>query len=152
MTTILVKIVATWWLLKKSFFRSQFKFLGMGQTKRIFIIEDDQMISSMYKTKLEAEGFAVQVIENGFEGLKAIQQEAPDLVLLDIMLPQLDGFSVLRQLRSDPKTKNIPVIIITNLGTEEDISKGKKAGATDYLVKANFTPAQVAEKVKKYLK
>ncbi len=124
----------------------------MPQKKRIFIIEDDPMISSMYQTKLEAEGFEAKAIENGFEGLKAIKQELPDLVLLDIMLPQLDGFSVLRELKKEAKTKNIPVVIMTNLGTEEDIAKGKKGGAADYIVKANFTPAQVLEKIKKYLK
>ncbi len=131
--------------------KAKFVCVFMAKQKKVFIIEDDEMISSMYKTKLEAEKFIVKTIANGFEGLKAVEQEAPDLVLLDIMLPQLDGFSVLRQLKKNPKTKNIPVVIMTNLGTEEDIAKGKQAGAVDYIVKANFTPAQVIEKIKKYL-
>jgi len=120
--------------------------------KKILLVEDDKMISSMYQTKLELEGYSVLVAENGAQAINLALAEKPDLILLDIILPQLDGFSVLRQLRSTDITRNTPIIMLTNLGTDEDKDKGKKYGATDYLVKASFTPTQVSEKIREYLK
>ena len=120
--------------------------------KKILIAEDDKMIGSMYQTKLEQEGFIVLTADNGAQCLELVIKEKPDLIMLDIIMPQLDGFSVLQELKKDPKTKNIPVIMLTNLGTDEDKSKGEKLGATDYLVKANLTPAQVSEIIKKHIK
>ena len=117
--------------------------------KRILIVEDDKMISTMYETKLKQEGLEVLVAENGSQGLDLAIKEKPDLILLDIILPQLDGFSVLQEVRS--KNKNVPIIMLTNLGTSEDQEKGQRMGATDYWVKASLTPAQVSEKIKKYL-
>lgn len=116
------------------------------------IIEDDSMIASMYKTKLEQEGFAVFLAENGASGLSLALSQDPDLILLDIIMPQLDGFSVLQELRANKKMKEVPIIMLTNLGTDEDKQKGSQYGATDYLVKANLTPTQVAETIKKQLK
>lgn len=115
------------------------------------IVEDDEMIASMYRTKLEQEGFKVLIANDGALGLSMAASQNPDLVLLDIIMPQLDGFTVLRELKSGAKTKKIPVIMLTNLGTDEDKKKGNELGAVDYLVKAGLTPAQVAEAVKKYL-
>lgn len=121
--------------------------------KTILIIEDEETISAMYKAKLEKSGnFKVLIADNGVSGLEAAKKEKPDIVMLDIILPQIDGFSVLEELKRKEATKRIPVIMLTNLGTEEDKEKGKKLGATDYLVKANLTPAQVEEKIKQYLK
>jgi len=110
------------------------------------------MISSMYKTKFEADGFDVFVADNGVIGLELAKKEKPNIIMLDVILPQLDGFSVLDQIKKGETTKNIPVIMLTNLGTEEDKAKGEKMGALDYLVKASLTPGQVSEKVKKALK
>ena len=120
--------------------------------KKILIVEDDKMISNMYETKLKQEGFFVLVAENGASGLDLAVKEEPDIVLLDVILPQMDGFSVLQELRGNPGTKKTPVVMLTNLGTSEDQEKGKKLGATDYWVKAAMTPSQVAEKVKELLK
>ncbi len=120
--------------------------------KKILIIEDDQMISSMYRTKLKQENFIVLTATNGAQGLELALNEKPDLVMLDIIMPQLDGFSVLRQLRGNEGTKNTPIIMLTNLGTDEDKEKGQKLGATDYLIKTNLTPAQISEIIKKYIK
>ena len=120
--------------------------------KKILIVEDDQMIGSMYRTKLEQDGFIVLTAANGAQGLELALNEKPDLVMLDIIMPQLDGFSVLRQLRGNEGTKNTPIIMLTNLGTDEDKAKGQKLGATDYLIKANLTPAQISEIIKKYIK
>jgi DNA-binding response OmpR family regulator len=122
-----------------------------NEKKFVVIIEDDAMISSMYKTKLDASGFEVMISDNGADGLELVKKEKPDIILLDIILPQLDGFSVLEAIKADEKTKKIPVLILTNLGTEEDIDKGKKLGALDYIVKANLTPAEVIDKVNQYI-
>ncbi|MEA1963249.1 MAG: response regulator [Patescibacteria group bacterium] len=120
--------------------------------KKILICEDDAMIGGMYKTKLEQEGYVVLLADNGASGLSMALSQKPDLILLDIIMPQLDGFSVLQELRSSAKTKKTPVIMLTNLSTDEDKKKGDQFGATDYLVKANLTPSQVGEAIKKYLK
>ena len=79
------------------------------------------------------------------------KKENPDVILLDIILPQMDGFSVLKKLKSDSATKNFPVILLTNLGQDGDVKKGLELGAIDYLIKANYTPSQVVEKVKSLL-
>ncbi|PIT95524.1 response regulator [Candidatus Falkowbacteria bacterium CG10_big_fil_rev_8_21_14_0_10_38_22] len=110
------------------------------------------MISSIYKTKFEADGFAAVVAGNGAEGLDIARKEQPDIIMLDVILPQIDGFSVLEELKKDKLTKDIPVIMLTNLGTDEDKAKGEKMGAVDYFVKASLTPAQISEKIKKHLK
>ena len=120
--------------------------------KKILLIEDDSMISSMYKTKFEADGFEVFVADNGVIGLELAKKEKPDIIMLDVILPQLDGFSVLDQIKKDETIKNVPVIMLTNLGTEEDKKKGETMGALDYLVKASLTPGQVSEKIKQALK
>ncbi len=124
----------------------------MTKQRTLLLVEDDEMISSMYKTKFEQSGFKVITAATGAEGLEQAQKTKPDIILLDIIMPQLDGFAVLKELKFSPKTKKIPVILLTNLGTAEDQEKGKKLGAADYLVKANLTPSQVCEKVLSYFK
>ena len=120
---------------------------------RILIVEDEETISSMYKVKLEeSEKFKVLIAIDGALGLEMAKKGKPDIIVLDVILPQLDGFSVLEELKKSGSTKKIPVVMLTNLGTDEDKSKGKKLGAVDYLVKADLTPAQVEEKIKQYLK
>ncbi len=123
------------------------------QIKTILIVEDEETISSMYKVKLEESGrLKVLIAIDGALGLEMAKKEKPNIIVLDIILPQLDGFSVLEELKKGNSTKKIPVVMLTNLGTDEDKAKGKKLGAVDYLVKANLTPAQVEEKIKQYLK
>ncbi len=106
----------------------------------------------MYSLKLNNQGFKVFQANNGTDGLMSTEKEKPDLILLDIMMPQLDGFGVLKELKSKKETKNIPVILLSNLGQDEDVQKGKELGAADYLVKANMTPMQVVTKIKEVLK
>jgi len=120
--------------------------------KKILVVEDDTMISSMYKMKFEADGFEVFIADNGVIGLEIAKKEKPDIIMLDVILPQLDGFSVLEQVKKDETTKKIPVIMLTNLGTEEDKKKGETMGAMGYLVKASLTPGQVSGKIKQALK
>jgi len=124
----------------------------MANNKKILVVEDDAMISSMYKTKFEADGFTVLIAADGAVGLEMAKKEKPDIIMLDVILPQLDGFSVLEEIKKDEKIKTIPVIMLTNLGTEEDKLKGESLGAVDYLVKASLTPGQVSQKIKQTLK
>jgi DNA-binding response OmpR family regulator len=116
--------------------------------KKIVLVEDDQFLGGLMSTKLEKEGFAVVRAYDGEEAVKKIFEERPDLVLLDIILPAIDGFEVLKRLREDPQTAKIPVIMLTNLGAKEDIERGFQLGAQDYMVKAHFTPGEIVTKIK----
>lgn len=118
---------------------------------KVLIVDDDAFLSGIYATKLELEGFLVVTARDGEEGLKAAMREKPDLILLDVLMPKLDGFEVLKRLKADAETKPIPVIMLTNLGQKEDIEKGLQDGAVDYLIKAHFVPAEAVEKIKKVL-
>ncbi len=118
---------------------------------KILVVEDDAFLAGMYVTKLNLEGFDVEVAENGEQGLKQALEVKPRIILLDIILPKMSGFDVLQDLKKDPKTKDIPVILLTNLGQREDVKKGLDLGAVDYLIKAHFMPSEVVEKIKKLL-
>ncbi len=120
--------------------------------QKILLIEDEEMLLKMYSLKFSKEGFKIIQAKDGEEGLKLIKTEKPTLILLDIILPKLDGFTVLKELKKEEMTKNIPVILLTNLGQNEDVKRGLSLGAVDYLIKADLTPTQVVEKVKKILK
>ena len=117
----------------------------------ILIVEDDTFLAGIYANKFEREGFKVFLATDGDVGLKTAKKEMPDIMLLDILLPKLDGFEVLEKVKADPVTRVIPVILLTNLGQKEDVDKGLKLGAADYLIKAHFMPAETVEKVKKVL-
>lgn len=118
---------------------------------KVLIIEDEEMLVNMYISKFEKEGYEIEKALNGREGLEKVKSYNPQIILLDVIMPEMDGFMVLKQLKSEASTKNIPVIMLTNLGQEEDITKGQKLGVKDYLVKANLTPSQVVDKVKEVL-
>ena len=124
----------------------------MANNKKILVVEDDPMISSIYEAKFSAAGFKVLIAADGGQGLELAKKEKPDLIILDVILPGLDGFSVLEELKKNQSTKKIPVIMLTNLGTAEDKIKGQKMGAADYLVKASLTPGQIGDKIKEILK
>jgi len=119
---------------------------------RILLIEDDTFLSGMYVTKLGLENFEVALASDGKQGLKMALEEQPDLILLDIILPKLDGFEILKAVRKDKNTKNIPVILLTNLGQKDDVERGLSLGATDYLIKAHFMPSEVVDKIKRLIK
>lgn len=118
---------------------------------KVLIVDDDAFLSGIYATKLELEGFEVASARDGEEGLKLAAKDKPDLILLDVLMPKLDGFEVLKRLKADDAVKDIPVIMLTNLGQKEDIEKGMRDGAVDYLIKAHFVPAEAVEKIKKVL-
>lgn len=114
----------------------------------VLLVEDDTFLSGMYVTKLSMEGFDVQLAPDGEQGLRQAKAIKPDIVLLDIVLPKMDGFHVLEGIKKDPTTKNIPVILLTNLGQKDDVDRGLALGAADYLIKAHFMPSEVVSKVK----
>ncbi|MBT4648855.1 response regulator [bacterium] len=118
---------------------------------KVLLIEDEEMLANMYEVKFQNEGFEVIKALDGATGLELSKTTNPDFVLLDVIMPKMDGFSVLKAIREDEKTKNLPVMLLTNLGQDEDIQKGKELGAVGYLVKANVTPADVVESVRKEL-
>ena len=121
---------------------------GENSQKKILLLEDEETLAAMYKSKFEREGMAVDLSSDGESGLAKAKATQYDIVLVDIIMPKLDGFGVTKALRALPAYKNTPIILLSNLGQEEDMVKGKSLGATDYLVKANFTPAQVVKKIK----
>ena len=119
---------------------------------KVLIVEDEKMLADMYTTKFSMEGFDAANAPDGLAGLAKAKEMAPDIILLDVIMPKLDGFGALKEIRQDAALKDVPVILLTNLGQDEDIKKGKKLGATDYFVKANHTPAEVVAKVQSVLK
>jgi len=119
---------------------------------KILVIEDDKFLRELIVRKLLAEAFEVAEAVDGEEGIRKVRDEKPNLVLLDLILPGIDGFEVLTRMKSDPTITQIPVIILSNLGQKEDVERGLKLGATDYLIKAHFTPGEVVEKIKASLK
>ncbi|PKL31987.1 response regulator [Candidatus Saccharibacteria bacterium HGW-Saccharibacteria-1] len=118
---------------------------------KIAIIEDDQVISQMYRMKFEADGFDVQLANNGKYGVELVEAFTPDIILLDLQMPEMNGVEALEIIRQNEWGKNTPVIILTNLGEEEAPKKLRSLGIHSYIVKANLTPRQVAQRVKEAL-
>ena len=119
---------------------------------KILLIEDDPFLLNMYATKFELENFKVTVADDGEKGVRAVEKEIPDIILLDIMLPKMNGFEVLKQLKAIKNFCNIPVILLTNLSQKNEIEQGLSLGAVDFLIKAHFMPSEVVEKIKTILK
>lgn len=118
---------------------------------KISIIEDDQLIAQMYRMKLEAEGYDVDVAESGMNGIEMVAQKQPDLILLDYSLPDIDGSAVLREVRRNGVATDTPVIVLTNMDDESVENELSKWNIVDYIVKANLTPREVVAKIKQTL-
>lgn len=118
---------------------------------KILLVEDDPFLLSMYASKLELSGYQVLAAEDGLKGFDLAVKEKPDIILLDVLLPKMNGFEVLRRVKLDQATAGIPVIILTNLGQAGEIEQGMRLGAADYLIKAHFTPTEVIKKIKNVL-
>ena len=118
---------------------------------KIAIIEDDPVISQMYRMKFEVDGFDVQLANNGKTGITLVESFAPDIILLDLQMPEMNGDEALGVIRKNDWGKNIPVIILTNVGEEESPKQLKALGIHSYIVKANLTPRQVVQHVKEAL-
>ncbi|MFA5022371.1 MAG: response regulator [Patescibacteria group bacterium] len=120
--------------------------------KKILIIEDDKFLAKMLARMLESYKYQTILAASGSEGLAKAETGEANLILLDIMLPDLDGFDVLQKIKNNAKSKDTPVIIMSNLGQPEDVAQGKKLGAKDYLVKSDLSLDEVAKKVSDSLK
>ncbi len=117
--------------------------------KKILIVEDEEELLDLLEKRLSQEGYEVATAKDGKEGLAKIKEMNPDLVLLDIVMPVMDGFEVMEAMNKDEEMKKIPIIIISNSGQSVEIDRALKLGVKDYLVKVYFTPQDVLEKVKK---
>ena len=105
----------------------------------------------MYSTKFELENFQVDAAEDGEKGFELAMKTDPDIILLDILMPKMNGFEVLEKLKANEETKNVPVILLTNLNQKDEIERGMSLGADDYLIKAHFMPTEVVDKIKKVI-
>jgi DNA-binding response OmpR family regulator len=114
---------------------------------RILLVEDDRFLRKAVAATLTEHGFAVLLAEDGVQGLEQARTGAPDLILLDLIMPRLSGFEVLRALKQEPATAAIPVLILSNLGQESDIGQARSAGAAGYLVKAELSLADIVSRV-----
>ena len=118
---------------------------------KILIIEDDPLMSRMYEKIFKFEGYEVEMAADGEEGLGKIKTAKPTLVLLDIMMPKMNGLQVLEKVKADPETKAVPVVMLTNLAGQQDAEKALSMGAVKYIIKSEYEPKQVANMVKEIL-
>ena len=118
---------------------------------RVLLVEDDSFLRDLISQKMKKEGFVVIEAVDGEESLKKAATENPHIILLDLILPGADGFDILKKLKEDPSVSKVPVIVLSNLGQKEDVEKGIRLGATDYLVKAHNTPGEIIDKVREIL-
>jgi CheY-like chemotaxis protein len=119
---------------------------------KIVLVEDEVLVARMYESSLTYEGFNVVVAMNGKQAVEMIQTEKPDLVLLDIMMPEMSGMEVLEIIKSDAATKGIPIVMLTNLSGKHDVESALAKGAMEYWVKSDLRPRELSDKVKKILK
>ncbi len=123
-----------------------------SEPKKILLMESDAFLADIYAVKFRQEGFKVKHALDGEQGLKILAREKPDVILLDILLPKKDGFEVISEIKANPGFRNIPILVISNLGQKADIDKAMDLGATDYFIKAHFVPSETVLKIKKILK
>jgi len=121
------------------------------KSAKILIVEDEPFLLELYQTKLVQEGYNALVASNGDVGFAQALNNLPDLILLDLLMPKVDGYEMLKKLKADSKTKAIPVIIFSNLTQKEEIEKGLRLGANDFIIKTSITPTQLASRVKGFL-
>lgn len=119
--------------------------------KKILIVEDDQAFYNLCATELQLKGYEVVHVAEGTTAVSRIREEKPDLVILDIILPGINGLDILKELKVAEETMELPVIMLTNFGTDENISKAVEAGADDYLMKYNLVPSELPDKIASYL-
>jgi len=119
--------------------------------KHIFLVEDDPFLSEMYAKKISAVGFEIEVIGTAEDALRKLEQTKPDLILLDVVLPKMDGFEFLRTIKQNEIYQKIPVLILSNVGQKEEIQRGLELGAKGYIVKAQFTPSEIIQKIEQAL-
>lgn len=116
--------------------------------KKILIAEDDSFLANAYRAKLTKAGYEIKIARDGNEALEALATYAPDMVILDLVMPSRDGFSVLSELKKSPKWKGIPTLVASNLGQKEDVDRARGLGADDYIVKTDLSMNKLIEKIK----
>ena len=114
---------------------------------RVLLVEDDDALAQMYRVKLERDGYTVEVAGDGEEALRLLSGGVPDLIFLDVRLPRMDGLTFLERLRENPRTQNVPVVIVSNYSEDELVSRGLQLGALEYLIKSQTTPGQLSQGV-----
>ena len=119
--------------------------------KIVFVIEDDMLLVRAYQTKLQKENVEVWLATDGKEALEFLQRDPPNIILLDLMLPGMNGYDVLAEIRKNDQWKKVPVLILTNLSQAADVDKGKGLGVEEYLIKSSMKIADIIGKLKKYL-
>lgn len=123
----------------------------MAEKKFVLVAEDDPFYANIYKTKLKKEGIDAEVVVNGDAAMAAAKKRKPALVLCDLIMPGKDGFTMLKEIKADPKLADVKVIVLSNLSQEEDIRRAKELGAAEYLVKARIPIQEVIDKIKSNL-
>lgn len=118
---------------------------------KILFVEDDPLIVKIYTTRLVADGYQVLSSDNGEDGLKLAEAELPDVIILDVMMPKMDGFGVLTRIRQNDKMKKTPVLLYSNLAQEDEIKRAMELGATEFIIKANLSPTEMVNKIKQYI-
>jgi DNA-binding response OmpR family regulator len=119
--------------------------------KTVLLVEDDPFLIDIYFTKLKEAGFKPEVAKDGNTALKMIKEKKPDLLLLDIVLPHIDGWEILKALNKEGLVDHLKIVILSNLGQKSEVERGIKLGATKYLIKSDYTPSEVIEEIKKIL-
>ena len=122
------------------------------EKKNILIVEDDNFVAEVYLAKLTEMGYEAILAQNGEEGLVALKKDKIDMILLDILMPIMSGMEMLEEIKKNEEWKNIPVILLTNVGEKESIQKVREMGVKNYLIKSHFTPAEVIEKIESVFK
>lgn len=123
------------------------RIVGIGVNKKVLVVEDDSLLQDMLAQQLGKDSWEVSYAKNGEQALELARSVRPDIILLDLMLPGVSGYDILADLKKDPDFNRIPVIILSNLGQQEDIDKGLQLGAADYMIKSNFTLDEVSAKM-----
>lgn len=123
----------------------------MNTTKRILIVEDDEFLAEIYGRQFGTEGYESEIAKDGQEALSMAKQGKFDLILLDIMLPKIDGLTVLQEIKKDPESAKVPVVILSNLSQDATVKQGLALGASGYLLKSQYLPQQAVAEVKKFL-
>jgi DNA-binding response OmpR family regulator len=116
-------------------------------SKKILIVEDDMFIRDIYQVKFSQEGFDVTTAEDGIKALEILEQMVPDIILLDIIMPYMNGMEVLKKIKEKDSLKKIPIIMLTNISEKEKVTEGTELGIDDYIIKSHFTPSEVVKKV-----
>lgn len=119
--------------------------------KNILLVEDDPFIIDIYTTKLKEAGFSIDIAEDGEEALRKIREKKPNLLVLDIVLPNIDGWELLEKIRTELGFEGLKVVVLSNLSQKAEVEKSLKFGVIKYFIKANFTPNEVVEEIKKIL-